>query len=160
LLTDERDHSAGSLNPLATPVLVTSSMHVPLWHTAGLLMWLKQRHQESPPDSPSLAFTGVSMAEKEGGAMTFSGSLHCPQSARGPRHGGPHCSWDVNGDMSSVEGYNEGTRRCCLFFIARWYSGSPCLHSGRQLLLSEDSWLPHTQQSVANHFGMAHPPRT
>lgn len=111
--TDEWCCSARSLNPLATPVLVTSPMHVPLRHMAGLLMWLRQRHQDSPPDNPSLVFMGVLMAEKEGRSITFSGSLHCPWSARGPQHGGPHHSWDMDGDMSSMEGHNKGMRCCC-----------------------------------------------
>lgn len=58
LLTDEWCHSAGSLNPLATPVLVTGPMHVPLGGTAGLLMRLRQTHQDRPPDSPSVSLHG------------------------------------------------------------------------------------------------------
>lgn len=133
MLTDEWCHSAKSLNPLATPVLVVSPVHVSLGYTADLVTWLGQTHQDSPSDNPSLAFMGVLMVEKEGRAMTFSGSLHCPWSAGGPRHRevfGPHCPWDVDGDMSSVEGHNQGTRCCRNFVIARWYFGSPYLHSG------------------------------
>lgn len=139
MLSDEWCHSSRPLNPLTTPVLVSSPMRVPLGDTAGLLTWLRQTHQDSPPGSPSLVFMGVLMAEKEGRAMTFCGSLQCFRSARGPGHGGPHHSWAVDGGISGVKGHNKGMRCCCNFFIARWYFRNTYLHSGRHLLPSEDS---------------------
>lgn len=64
LLADEWCHSAWSLNHLAVPVLAIIPTHVPLGDTAGLLTWVRQTHQDSPLDSPSPAFVGVSVVER------------------------------------------------------------------------------------------------
>lgn len=129
LLTDQWCHSVKFLH-LATPALVISPMHASLEFTAGLVTCLGQTHQDGPSDSPSLAFIGVLMPEKEGRAMTSPGSFHCTWSARGPRCWdvfGPHYPWDVDGDMSRMEGHNQGTRCCCNFVVARWYFWEPTL---------------------------------
>lgn len=107
MLADEWCHSAWSLNHPAAPVLAIIPMHIPLGDTAGLLMWVRQTHQDSPLDSPSLAFVGVWVVEREGRAMMSSGSLCCTSSATCPGWMclAPRCPWDVNGGMPSAAGH-------------------------------------------------------